>query len=578
MPVTSPTVTPEHQAPSTGQAKAKMGLLERTVEAVERHSVWALAGLLVLSGAVVMYMGRGLSFYYDEWEWLLHDYGGGIQLMLHDHAGNISFFPAAIYKVLFRVVGFNHYAVFRLDVVILNLICGALIYVMAARRIPRVPALLAAALILFLGSAWEDLLWGFQVGYLLSVASGLATLALLERSGRRNDIAAMLCLVVAAGSSSLGVPIMVGVGVELARQRRRAWIVLVPAALYVLWYLSYGVSQITQNGVLDTPSYSTDLAASAFGGLVGRGLEWGRPLALVGLLAVVRHLTRPFAVSARLASLLAAVLTLWIITGLARSTLGAPESSRYIYLGAVLIVLIGVELLRGVTITPRMSAIATPIVILCAFTSLTVMHTGALGLRTTSKTVIAQLGALELARAYAPPSYRPNPEKAPPVYAGLYLHAVRSIGSSPADTPAEILASEPPARAAADAVLLALEAPSLRPLGRARLSPLAPAPTITSLNQGTRSQQAECVQLRPLAGGPMTSTLNVPSDGVVIRNEGSAPAALALRRFGATFDPLPDSAASHSENVLSLPADAAQIPWQLQLVSATRLSVCGLLA
>jgi len=76
----------------------------------------------------------------------------------------------------------------------------------------------------------------------------------------------------------------------------------------------------------------------------------------------------------------------------------------------------------------------------------------------------------------------------------------------------------------------------------------------------------------------MTSTLNVPSDGVVIRNEGSAPAALALRRFGASFDPLPDSAASHSENVLSLPADAAQIPWQLQLVSATRLSVCGLLA
>ncbi len=95
----------------------------------------------------------------------------------------------------------------------------------------------------------------------------------------------MVCLIVSAGSSSLGIPIMVGVAVELAwlRRWRAGWIVIVPAVLYVVWYLSYGESQITRNGLINAPGFAADLAAAAFGGLIGRGLDWGRPLALLGL-------------------------------------------------------------------------------------------------------------------------------------------------------------------------------------------------------------------------------------------------------------------------------------------------------
>ena len=316
-------------------------------------------------------------------------------------------------------------------------------------------------MILFLGAAWEDLLWAFQVGYMLSITGGLAAWVLLEREGRWSEIAAMLCLIVAAGSSSLGIPLMIGVAVELAWQRRwrAGWIVIIPAVLYGIWYLTNGESQITANGLINAPGFAADLAAAAFGGLVGRGLDWGRPLAVVGLFVVLCRLARPRPVSARLAGLLATGLALWAVTAAARSTISTPETSRYIYLGAVVIVLVGVELLREVTITPRATALAALLVAVCAITGLTVMHAGAMGLRATSKTVTAELGALELAAAHAPPDYRPDPQRAPNVVAGPYLHTVRAIGSSPADTPAAIAAADPTSRAAADAVLMALDDP-----------------------------------------------------------------------------------------------------------------------
>jgi hypothetical protein len=286
------------------------------------------------------------------------------------------------------------------------------------------------------------------------------------------------------------------------------------------------------------------------------------------------RLARPLPVSARLAGLIATGVSLWVVTAAARSTISTPETSRYIYLGAVVIVLAGVELLRGVAITPRVSAVAAVVVAGCAVTGLTVLHDGAMGLRSTSKTVTADLGALELAAAYAPPGYQPDPQGAPQILAGPYLHTVRSIGSTPADTPAEIAATEPGVRAAADSVLVALEAPKLSPLGTTRPSPLAPAPAVTSLSGATQSLHGDCVRLTPVVRGSMIADLTLPSGGVVIHDEGAAPATLALKRFGETFDSVSGQVTSHSVGVLSPSPDGAPNPWQLQIASSSMLIVC----
>jgi hypothetical protein len=576
---TRPATPAVSDAPTEPPDRQASGRLARAIEATERHWPWALGVLMLLDAVLLLYMGRGLSFFFDDWDFVTHDFGGGFHSLMAAHVGNISVFPIAVYKVLFHLVGLNHYAVFRSVVIVLHLLSAGFVFMLASRRISRVNALLATALILFLGAAWEDLLWAFQIGYFLSIAGGLAAWVLLERRDRLGDTLAMLCLTVSAGSSSLGIAMMVGVAVELAwRQadRRRLWIVLVPAALYALWYLSYGESQVTSNSLINAPGYAEDLAAAAFGGLVGRGLEWGRPLALVGILVLLRRLTRPLPISPRFAGLIATGLALWAVTAAARSTISPPESSRYIYLGAVVIVLVGVEMLRGVTITPRVTGLTTAVVVFCAITGLTVMHSGALSRREAVQTVNAELGALELAAAYAPPAYEPDPQRAPQIMAGPYLHTVRAIGSSPADTPAEIAAADPVSRDAADGVLLALEAPRPRPLGTVRPR-LAPAPAISSLSGATQSQHGVCVQVTPLVGAAITATLILPRAGVLIRNGGSTPTALALRRFGENFDSLPSSIAPHSQGVLSLPSDAAPVAWQLQVASTSPVSICGLL-
>ncbi|HUB35877.1 MAG TPA: hypothetical protein VL972_03570 [Solirubrobacteraceae bacterium] len=559
-------------------ASPPQGRIERAADAVDRNAVWVLAGLMVLAGAMLLYMGRELTFYFDEWEWIAKDYGGGIHTLLVAHVGNISVFPVIVYKILFHLVGLDHYEVFRLAVIVLHLICGLLIYLLAVPRIGRVPGLLAATLILFLGAAWEDLLWAFQVGYLLSVSGGLATWFLLERRRRWTDVAAMLCLVVSAGSSSLGIAVMVGIGVELAwrREMRRMWIFLIPAALYALWYLAYGESQVTEASLVAAPGFAEDLAASAFGGLAGRGLDWGRPLALAGALILVWRLVRGERISARLASLVAAAIALWVVTAVARSTISPPEASRYIYLGAVLIVLIGVELLRGVEITARACAVASGLVLICVITGVTILHNGAGGLRATSQTVAAEVGAMELAAVYAPPEYRPDPVRSPQIFAGSYLHTVRAIGSSAGDTPAEIAAANSSSRDAADSVLLALLSPKLEPLGVGRSSRLAPAPATLAVVGGISEQHASCTLLTPSVHRSMVAELALPSGGITINNLGSAPASIALKRFGETFDPVSTPAAPHAVSKLVLPTDRASTGWQAQLVSSAQLATCGL--
>jgi hypothetical protein len=566
----------------TGSAehKGEASWLQRSVDGVERRWAWSLALLMAVDAALLLYMGRGLSFFFDDWDYVTHDYGGGLHSLLLAHNGHMSLFPVAIYKILFHLVGLDHYAVFRIVLIALHLVCAGLVFMLASRRLARLPALLVTALILFLGVAWEDLLWAFQISYLLSVAGGLAAWVLLERRDRLGDVAATVAVIVSLGSSGLGIPILVGVVVELLwrREWRRWFIVVIPAVLYLLWYLHYGEDQLTRDGLINSPGFAEDIAAAAFGGIAGRGLEWGRPLAALLFAGLLVRTARVPAVSARLVGLLAAAVALWALTAAARSTISNPETGRYVYLGAVLILLIGVELTQGIGFGARAVGLGALVVALCVLAGLTTLHNGALALRGDSSTVTAELGALELAASHAPPEYQPDPRLAPQILAGPYLHTVRSIGSSPADTPAELTTAPPTAREAADGVLVALYAPTPVADARIGLSALAPAPVVTALSGATQLQHGACVLLAAPRGATTTVALTLPPGGVAIYDRGSSLVAAALRRFGEAFHAIGGGVAPHSDAVLTIPADKSEVAWQAQLSSVSPLTVCGLRA
>jgi hypothetical protein len=292
---------------------------------------------------------------------------------------------------------------------------------------------------------------------------------------------------------------------------------------------------------------------------------------------VLWRLRRPGRVSARLIGLLATAVSLWIVTGLARSTISPPESSRYIYLGAVTIVLIGVELLANIKINARATAIAAALVLLFVLTGLTSLSSGSSMLWETSQTVTAELGALQVAAAYAPPGYRPDPVRAPPIYAGPYMHTVRSIGSSPADNPSRIAAANPVARAAADSVLLALEAPKLTPISSTTASSLASSPPrVLSIAGGSARSSGPCTTLTPSAAASMTTVLALPAGGVLIRTR-RASVGIAARRFGEAFVPV---GTAHARELATLiaPSDAVtqRIPWQVKVSSSSLLQICTL--
>jgi hypothetical protein len=551
--------------------------LDGVVGLLERHWRLALAALLLLDGALLLYMGRGLTFFYDEWDFVTHDFGGGIHSVLVAHVGNISVVPVLVYKALFHAVGLNHYPVYRAAAIALHLLCGGLVFALASKRIGHAPALLAAALILFLGAAWEDLLWPFQIGYLLSIAGGLGALLLIERGNRVGDAGALGCLVIATGSSSLGIPILVGVSIELACRGdwKRGWVVGVPIALYVLWYLGYGESQVTEGGLINAPPFAMDLMASAAGALVGRGLDWGRPLAVAGVIALAWCLSRPRSVSPRLAGLLGMGLSLWVVTAVTRSTISAPETSRYVYLGAVVIVLVGVEMLRDRTFTARALLVAAVLVAVAGASGFTVMHNGASGLRGDSHAVAAELGALQIAAAYAPAGYQPDPQRSPQIQAGPYLHTVRAIGSSPADSPSEIASLDAGTRALADNVLLALERPSVEQLPAGLRPPSTGVAPMMVVVGAERRERGDCVEISPRTPAPLTAQVNVGARGVFVADRGSMPATAAFKRFGDEFHPIQPAVAAHSTARLSVRADGRVVPWQAQVASLSPLSICA---
>jgi len=156
-----------------------------------------LVAALVAGGVLIYQVGRGTTFFYDEWNFILERRTGGLDAFLRPHGGHWSTVPVAVYRVLFALVGLRHYGAYRATLIGFHLACCVLLFMIARRRVGAMLALLPTILLIFLGSAWQDLLWPFQIGYLGSIAAGLASLLALDartrprRPGGGRDVGAL---------------------------------------------------------------------------------------------------------------------------------------------------------------------------------------------------------------------------------------------------------------------------------------------------------------------------------------------------------------------------------------------------
>jgi hypothetical protein len=543
--------------------------------AEDRRAGWVLGALMLFVGVLLMYMARGTTFYYDEWTYIVSKFGGGINSFLEPHNEHFSLIPIAIYKVMFRIVGMRGYPLYRLIVVVMHLVCVGLVYDIARRRIGAWPALVAAISVLWLFAGWQNLLWAFQMSFVGSVMGGLAAWALIDRDTRRCDIAAGVALGVALSCSGLGIPFVPGIAAELAWQRRwrRLWLVAIPFALYVIWYLGYGVNMVTTNSVIQSPQWILEMLAAGFGALAGRDTDWGVPLTVLLLWLAAKRVVAVERLSPRFIGAAITTVAYVVLTGVSRSTIQPPDESRYVYLGAVCVVIAAIELLPKMRPTGRAMGVASVFLVAAALMGWQTMHNNALVLRGNSTLLAAQLGAMQLEAAHAPPTYAPDPTIAPPINAEGYFKAMREMGNGAGDSPAAILASSVTDRSAADAVLLQLvaPAPAARPLPAAG----APAPVLAGAVDAHVVSSGSCLALDPT--GPMAAVgLAMPRGGVFIRNHGQTAETLELRRFALAFTPIAGTVPAHQADALAIPGDPSSVPWYLQLSVTGPTRVCGL--
>jgi hypothetical protein len=563
---------------------------------------WAvLAMLLAGTGAVLLYETRGTTLWFDEWMWALDRRGNDLDAFLQPHNGHLSLVPIGIYRVLFATAGLDHYWPYRVVVIGAHLACVALVFSYASRRLGGFLGLLAASLVLFLGPAFQNILWPFQVGWLVSLGAGIGALLMLDRNDRAGDLWACVLLSLSLASSGLGLAIVAGVLVELVWGRRRwqnLWIVAVPIVLYVPWWLHYqdsnwirvakasGIGHPVLNGILQAPGFVANSAGAALSALLGLGgqtgldlsgpgtfLVWGPALVIAAVAVLLRRLARPRPFRPRVLALLAMALTFWALTAISRGFISQPYTSRYLYVGGLLIVLVAVELAAESAISQRVAVVLALGVVAIAVSNAGAFRDGGRYLRTQAQITRAQVTALDIARPVVEPRFVANAFFG--LVAGPYFAAERAIGS-PAVSP-EKLATEPePVRQQADGQLVRMHRPGLRspPVAAASGSP----PRVDTATGGGLTKHGSCLSFRR-AGFTASSTtgevrVTVPRTGVLVMAQGGS-LAVGVRRFADEFQPLGTVAPGASASLRIRP-DLAPQPWHLSVTPTERAMLCGL--
>lgn len=536
-----------------------------------------LGAALLASGALLLALGAGLTFFQDTWAFLMHRREFDVEAFLAPHNEHIVLIPVAIHKLLLALFGMTSAASERVVLTALLLATAVLFFVYARRRLGPWAALILTVPLLFLGPAWQVLLWPFEIGYVGALLFGIAMLLALDREDERADRAACAFLVVSIAFSTLGLAFAVGAAVEVLLRRRerglrRAYVVAVPLLLYLGWYLGWGreaESHVTLENVLSSPAFAFDGLASSLDSLVGLSTvpvegsgapTWGRPLLVVAIALAIWRVWRGSPLSRWLWPVLAIAATFWFLAAFNQIPGREAYASRYMYAGGLMLLLIVVELLRGVRI-PRPALIAAGVVVVLAAIPNTIkLEEGEDWLREQTVLTRADLAAIEIARRTVDPGFHLTLEVAGTsalidIQAGNYLEAAEEHGS-PAYTQAELAAAPEEGREQADIVL----------------SQALPLGTESGVEAG--GSRAGCAtvppgddeQEVPLDLRPGVTRIEVPP---------GEDAELSLRRYATDEFPVPTEDAPAGEvTVLEIPADESTRPWRMEVEADRPVRVC----
>lgn len=361
--------------------------MRRAVDAIgEYRLAWILLGLgMCVSATWMMIAGDGLTFVNDDvfyyTQYVAHGFGDlrpthGVEYFFAPSNGHLQVLGKLIYRALFELVGTN-YAVFRAADVAGVMVCIGLFFEISRRRVGPLPALVPCLSLLFLGYAWESFLWAFDLHTIYALALGLGAILALQRNTRKGDVAACVLLILSIAMIELGLAFVVGIALAILLRpdrRRRVWIVLVPVALYGCWWIwsrHFDQPSIELTNVKLIPLTVTNalaaIAGSVFGlNPTGAGVfqpttgitAWGSALGALAVVALAWRVSRG-GVSRTLWVFLAVAVSYWILIALGGR---AADSSRYIFVGTLLVFLVAADALAGARLPLAAALVALGVV------------------------------------------------------------------------------------------------------------------------------------------------------------------------------------------------------------------------
>ncbi len=306
-------------------------------------------------------------FFADEWEFItsrsrppLSEIGKYVNVLLRPHNEHWSTIPILVYRGIFGVVGLKAYWPYLMVLLALHCTLAVLLGRLLSRHgFSGWQILPIVAIFLLYGAGAENILWAFQMAWMLSLIFGLVLLELSTTELTRQRV--MLCWFVgvcALMCSGLGIS-MVAVG-TFSVALRHGWrvavrFVSVPAIVQIVWFLGYGRGGSGDNPIIWTRSiYETP-------GYVWKSLVTtiDRTIGVVGLSSVVlvaivvgvavwgQELAR---VHGELIALAAGLVVFLSIVAFGRVGLDQPQSSRYSYVIYVMLVPLVVVLLRRILV------------------------------------------------------------------------------------------------------------------------------------------------------------------------------------------------------------------------------------
>ncbi len=549
-------------------------MMQRRVEAIgEYRLAWALllVGMCV-SATWMMIAGGGLTFVNDDAfyyaQYVAHGWdiepAHGVEYFLAPSNGHLQVLGKLLYRGIFETFGAN-YAVFRAADVFGVMVCVGLFFELARRRVGPLVALVPCLSLLFLGYAWESFIWAFDLHTIFALALGLGAVLALQRGDRRGDLTACALLILSIAMIELGLAFAVGIAIAvLLRPDRlwRAWIFLVPLALYGCWWIwsrHFDQPSIELSNVKLIPVTVTDALAAIAGSVFGlnhtgpgvfqptTGITgWGSALAALAVVAFVWRLSRG-GIPRTLWIFLGVVLGYWVLIALGAR---APDSSRYIFVGTLLVFLVAADALAGARLPTLAVFAALGVVVFAIPPNVAKLYDGRGPQLHDATNTRVEYAMLDLVRGKIPPEYTPGKDKRvtdrggavfTSLPAGDYLEAAGRFGhlGMPLD---ELRGESLERREIADATLVGALGLELLPAS----APTEPAACPSSLD----GQPGQGVFFTP------------PRAGALLGSRSKQPIEVSVGRFGKDGQGVALGKLEPGDWVdLALPADSATDPW-----------------